>query len=198
MNFLAPLHLADISNTSLPGHLAAQFIKGDIDAQPKPYRQGMWLGQQIHQLSAEHELTQELRAQFAKALGPISTTLIALAFDHMLARCWEEYHSQPLAAFCPKAYQQLAAATELPQPLPQLLPRMQRDNWLQALSSRNGLNAMLQQAARLSTTPQLFKGTDKVLQQLDREIEISFRTLYPQLMAYSRILARKTPEPYLP
>ncbi|MCF1456256.1 MAG: DUF479 domain-containing protein, partial [Shewanella sp.] len=31
----------------------------------------------------------------------------------------------------------------------------------------------------------------------DTDIEIAFRTLYPQLMAYSRILSRKTPDAYL-
>ncbi|MFC1520283.1 hypothetical protein ACFL6Z_11270 [Pseudomonadota bacterium] len=46
--------------------------------------------------------------------------------------------------------------------------------------------------------PELFKTAISDVDKLYVEIEIAFRTFYPQLMAYSRIYSRKTPEQYLP
>lgn len=198
MNFLAHLHLADISGTSLAGNLAGDFAKGNITDHPFHLQQGIWLHRQIDRITDEHELTRDLRRQFPKALQRVAPVLMDLAFDHMLARYWEEYHQQTLAVFCAQAYQQLEQATELPERLQRLLPMMKQDNWLCAYAGRAGLEAALQGVSRRISQPQLFQGAAVALKKLDVEVEIAFRTLYPQLMAYSRMLARKTPEQYLP
>lgn len=197
MNFLAHLHLADISGTSLAGNLAGDFAKGSIADHPQHLQQGIWLHRQIDRITDEHELTRDLRRQFPKTLQRVAPVLMDLAFDHMLARYWEEYHHQTLASFCAHAYQQLELTVQLPERLQRLVPMMKQDNWLYSYAERSGLEAALQGVSHRVSQPQLFQGAAKVLKQLDTEVEIAFRTLYPQLMAYSRMLARKTPEQYL-
>ncbi|MBO2633572.1 DUF479 domain-containing protein [Shewanella algae] len=197
MNFLAHLHLADISQTSLGANLAGDFAKGNIQQFPKHLQQGLWLHRQIDKLTDSHELTRELVRTFPKPLARVAPVLMDLAFDHMLAKYWEEYHHQPLAAFCNKAYESLRQTPSLPKGLTKLAPVMEQQNWLLSYQSRQGLNSAVTGVSRRLSKPELFNGAQQALQKLDTEIEIAFRTFYPQLMAYSRIWARKTPAEFL-
>lgn len=197
MNFLAHLHLADISQTSLGANLAGDFAKGNIQQFPKHLQQGLWLHRQIDKLTDSHELTRELVRTFPKPLARVAPVLMDLAFDHMLAKYWEEYHHQPLATFCNKAYESLRQTPSLPKGLTQLAPVMEQQNWLLSYQSREGLNSAVTGVSRRISKPELFNGAQQALQKLDTEIEIAFRTFYPQLMAYSRIWARKTPAEFL-
>ncbi|QSX28865.1 DUF479 domain-containing protein [Shewanella cyperi] len=197
MNFLAHLHLADISNTSLAANLAGDFAKGAIDGHPQSLRQGIWLHRQIDKITDEHELSRELLAKFPKGLTRGAGILMDLAFDHMLARYWDEYHHQPLAEFSQRAYASLKASADLPESLRAVLPRMEQEDWLMAYAGRQGLNQAISGVRKRLSRPELLDNAEKVVEKMDVEIEIAFRTLYPQLMAYSRRLARTTPAEFL-
>ena len=197
MNYLAHLHLADNSRTSLAGNLAGDFAKGNINQFAKELQQGIWLHRQIDKITDEHEITHELLTQFPQSHRRIAPILMDLSFDYMLAQYWEEYHSQPLNDFCQMAYQNILKCECLPDNLKLIVPKMKHENWLLAYQSREGLNQAITGVSRRISKPELFIGATEVVEKLDVEIEIAFRTLYPQLMAYSRLLSRKTPAEYL-
>lgn len=197
MNFLAHLHLADISGTSLAANLAGDFAKGPIERFPKSLQQGLWLHRQIDKITDEHEIFKETLGKFPKHLSRAAPILIDLGFDHRLARDWEEYHHQPLPQFCSYAYGQLMDCKELPEKLAAIAPRMQSEDWLGAYRHRQGINAAIGGVRRRLRNPEIFNGAEETIEKLDLELEIAFRTLYPQLMAYARRLARTTPEQYL-
>jgi len=197
MNFLAHLHLADNSKTSLAANLAGDFAKGNIARFPKHLQQGIWLHRQIDQLTDTHELTKELASQFPKQLKRAAPILIDLAFDHMLAKYWDEYHNDNLKDFALKAYDAIDNCKELPEELRNLAPKIQSENWLVAYKNREGLNRTIESVAKRISKPEIFEGAISVVKTLDIEIEIAFRTFYPQLMAYSKIWTRNTPAEYL-
>ncbi len=197
MNFLAHLHLADNSKTSLAANLAGDFAKGSIERFPKHLQQGIWLHRQIDQLTDTHELTKELVSVFPQQLKRAAPILIDLAFDHMLAKYWDEYHNESLKDFAIKAYDAIDNCEELPEDLQNLAPRIRSENWLEAYKNRQGLNQAIESVAKRVSKPEIFKGATSVVKTLDIEIEIAFRTFYPQLMAYSKIWTRNTPAEYL-
>jgi acyl carrier protein phosphodiesterase len=197
MNFLAHLHLADISDTSLAANLAGDFAKGNIAHFPQHLQQGIWLHRQIDKLTDSHELTRELLQKFPKKLTRVAPVLMDLAFDHVLAKYWDEYHHQPLEGFCRKAYQQINSCPQLPERLASLAPRIRDENWLASYASRQGLNQAIDGVSRRLSKPELFDGAHEAVKKLDIEIEIAFRTFYPQLMAYCRRWSRDTPAEYL-
>jgi acyl carrier protein phosphodiesterase len=197
MNFLAHLHLADVSQTSLAANLAGDFAKGSIERFPKHLQQGIWLHRQIDQLTDSHELTKELLEKFPKTLTRAAPIIIDICFDHMLAKYWDEYHHQSLSEFATHAYNEIDACEQLPEQLLSIAPRMRQENWLVAYQSRKGLNQTLISVAQRVSKPEIFKGAQDCVKQLDIEIEIAFRTFYPQLMAYSRLWTRNTPPEYL-
>ncbi len=197
MNFLAHLHLADNSKTSLGANLAGDFAKGSINEHPKSIQQGIWLHRQIDALTDSHELTKELRGAFPTQLQRAAPILIDLSFDHMLAKYWDEYHSKPLAEFAQQAYQTLDNTPDLPEELLNLIPKMRSENWLVGYETRHGLNQTIESVTKRVSKPEIFKGAIKTVEKMDIEIEIAFRTFYPQLMAYTRIWTRQTPTEYL-
>lgn len=197
MNFLAHLHLADNSKTNLAANLAGDFAKGNIADHPKALQQGIWLHRQIDSLTDNHELTKELRGIFPASLQRVAPILIDLSFDHILAKYWDEYHNQSLVEFAHRAYMDLENTPELPEKLSQIIPNMKQDNWLLAYESRSGLNQAIEAVAKRVSKPELFNGAVKTVENMDIDIEIAFRTFYPQLMAYSRIWTRQTPNEYL-
>lgn len=197
MNYLAHLHLADNSRTSLAGNLAGDFAKGNIKNFTKELQQGIWLHRQIDKITDEHEITRELLSKFPQSHRRIAPVLIDLSFDFMLAQYWEEYHSLSLTDFCQQAYLAINTCECLPAKLELIAPRMTQENWLLAYETRAGLNRAINGVSQRCSKPEIFMGADALVKQLDVEIEIAFRTLYPQLMAYSRLLSRKTPSEYL-
>ncbi|GIU29761.1 ACP phosphodiesterase [Shewanella sp. MBTL60-007] len=197
MNFLAHLHLADNSQTSLAANIAGDFAKGSIEHFPKHLQQGIWLHRQIDQLTDSHEITKELLAAFPKSLTRAAPIIIDLSFDHMLAKYWEEYHHQSLEEFANKAYDAIDECEALPEQLVSIAPKIRKENWLVAYQTREGLNQTLASVAKRVSKPEIFTGAQECVKKLDTEIEIAFRTFYPQLMAYSRLWTRNTPPEYL-
>ncbi|GIU47697.1 ACP phosphodiesterase [Shewanella sairae] len=197
MNFLAHLHLADNSQTSLAANIAGDFAKGSIEHFPKHLQQGIWLHRQIDQLTDSHELTKELLELFPKSLTRAAPIIIDLSFDHMLAKYWDEYHHQSLEEFAGKAYDAIDNCAELPEALTLIAPKIRQENWLVAYQTRDGLNKTLASVAKRVSKPEIFNGAQECVKKLDTEIEIAFRTFYPQLMAYSRLWTRNTPPEYL-
>ncbi|QYK02830.1 ACP phosphodiesterase [Shewanella psychrotolerans] len=197
MNFLAHLHLADNSKTNLAANLAGDFAKGNISDHPKALQQGIWLHRQIDSLTDSHELTKELRAAFPSNLQRAAPILIDLAFDHMLAKYWDEYHNQSLAEFAQGAYFAIENTQQLPAKLIDIVPKMKQENWLLAYETPSGLHKAIESVAQRVSKPEIFNGAVKTVKKMDIEIEIAFRTFYPQLMAYSRIWTRQTPSQYL-
>lgn len=202
MNILTHLHLAEISKTHLSANLAGNYISAPIELAPSALRQGLWLSQQINQLCATHELTQELIALFPTQLADIAADLMFSCFDHYLAFYWEEYHHLPLPEFSQKAYAELAKyAAKADEYHPQLylniIAAMHREDWLNHYATPKGIQLALAQRAKNHPQSALFNGADKVLAKMQIETETAFRTFYPQLMAYTRIWSRNTPSGYL-
>ncbi|WP_028767207.1 ACP phosphodiesterase [Shewanella fidelis] len=197
MNFLAHLHLADNSQTSMAANIAGDFAKGSIEDFPKHLQQGLWLHRQIDQLTDSHEITKELLSLFPKSLTRAAPIIIDLSFDHMLAKFWDEYHHQTLEEFAIKAYDAIDNCDSLPEKLVSIAPRIRQENWLVAYQTREGLNQTLAAVAKRVSKPEIFDGAQECVKKLDTDIEIAFRTFYPQLMAYSRLWTRNTPAEYL-
>jgi acyl carrier protein phosphodiesterase len=198
MNFLAHLHLADISDTHLVANLCGDFAKGKIEDHPQHLQQGIWLHRQIDQVTDSHEIIIDLLKQFPKTSRRVAPILIDLAFDHYLAFYWEEYHHQELDVFCQKAYQELNTTPQLPATLQAIAPKIIQQDWLSSYQTKQGLNQAIKGVSQRLSKPELFDHAIRDVDKLYVEIEIAFRTFYPQLMAYSKIYSRKTPNQYLP
>ncbi|MBR9727446.1 ACP phosphodiesterase [Shewanella intestini] len=197
MNFLAHVHLADNSQTNMIANLAGDFAKGKIEHYPQHLKQGIWLHRQIDSMTDSNDIIIDLVKAFPARSRRVAPILIDLTFDHYLAFYWEEYHHLPLAIFCQQVYAAINATEELPPKLADIAPQLIQQDWLSLYQTREGLAKAVNGVATRLSKPELFTYANEDIDKLYVEIEIAFRTFYPQLMAFSRIISRRTPDEYL-
>ncbi|TKB49428.1 DUF479 domain-containing protein [Ferrimonas sediminicola] len=193
MNFLAHLHLAHITDTSLAGALAGDLVKGPIGHLPEPLQQGVWLHRQLDSFIDGREEMAALKTLFPPRYRRTAGILLDMAFDHQLASHWHGYHDDSLGHFCRHSYRTLLADPQLPHSGRVLVSRMARGDWLGSYRSREGVALAVQGISRRLSRPQLLEGGERVLWQHHHRISAVFAELYPRMMAYARQRARAWP-----
>ena len=108
MNYIAHLHLAHVSGTSLLGNFLGDFVKGrDFQHLPSELETGIKLHRKIDRYTDEHESILALRTLFPKHLRRMSGVVLDVYFDHLLVSRWQEYASLPLLQLLDDFYLQL-------------------------------------------------------------------------------------------
>jgi acyl carrier protein phosphodiesterase len=111
MNFLAHLWLADRTGTSLAGAVLGDLVRGsDLSAYPADVALGVRLHRRIDAATDRHVLVAQARDRFPPGNRRYAGIVLDLACDHLLARAWSQFHSEPLADFSARCGQALAAA----------------------------------------------------------------------------------------
>ncbi len=111
MNFLAHLWLADRTGTSLAGAVLGDVVRGsDLTAYPDDLALGIRLHRRIDALTDRHPTLQPLREAFPAGPRRYAGIVLDLACDHVLTQDWPTYTAEPLADFCARAGEAMAAA----------------------------------------------------------------------------------------
>ncbi|MBO1518880.1 ACP phosphodiesterase [Oceanisphaera pacifica] len=189
MNYLAHLHLAQLSHTSLPGALLGEYVKGDInksakDALPADLQRGVWLHRRIDSFTDAHP--QHLGAVRAlpspyRRFGGIIMDMI---FDHFLAKHWCCFSSQPLSNFIDEAHAQLVPDNHWPAAMVTLVARMQQYQLLASYQSLEGISLALTRIGQRFHRPTPLAHCLPLLQAHYSDMEQAFLRFYPELMDY--------------
>lgn len=111
MNFLAHLWLADQSRTSLAGAILGDLVRGaDLSAYPDDIAKGIRLHRQLDAATDRHPRIAELRSAQAEGRRYAGIVLDLVA-DYLLCADWSRYSPEPLATFCDRAGEAIAAAS---------------------------------------------------------------------------------------
>ncbi len=100
MNFLAHLHLSDGTPESMVGNVVADFVKGpDVAALPAAVQKGVHLHRAVDSFTDRHPMVQRSIRRLGGKLGWFAGIVIDIYYDHILARNWVRYSTEPLRAF---------------------------------------------------------------------------------------------------
>jgi acyl carrier protein phosphodiesterase len=101
MNFLAHLYLAGDDEALRLGALLGDFVRGRValEIYPEPVREGIRMHRHIDAFIDTLPDFVRLRASLEPPFRRYAGIIIDLGLDHELARRWEDYSDQPLAAF---------------------------------------------------------------------------------------------------
>lgn len=92
MNFLAHLHLATLSDSSLIGNLAADFIRGNpYTTYSKNIADGVMLHRRIDKMTDSHPIIKTCRHYFDQEHVRISSITLDIVWDHFLSLHWREF-----------------------------------------------------------------------------------------------------------
>lgn len=185
MNYLAHLHLANLSHTSLPGALLGEYARGSIDTQlPTELQLGIQLHRQIDSFTDAHPLhlrqVQAMPSPFRRYGGII----MDMMFDHFLARFWQQYHEQPLLDFITFAHRQLIPDAHWPSTMVTLVARMQQYQLLASYQTLEGITLAISRIDQRFRRPTPLPQCGPLLHDHYLQMEQAFLGFYPDLMAF--------------
>ncbi|MFC5707862.1 acyl carrier protein phosphodiesterase [Aeromonas eucrenophila] len=199
MNYLAHLHLAAHTQSSLTGNLLGDFVKGPLPSALGPaFDEGIWLHRKIDAFTDAHPEHRAAVARFEQPWRRFGGILVDMLYDHWLSLHWQQFAEPSLPHFLRESYGRLLADdASLPEGLPLPLKRMAEQDWIASYRSREGLTRALNGIGHRLRRP---LPLGEALATLDapawQASERGFLRFYPELMAFSeRQLAERRQPP---
>ena len=196
MNFLAHLLLSGpVAAPDYPhlllGNFVADAVPGrQLEAYPPAVQAGIRLHRALDTFTDAHPVVRRSTARLRLAgLGKYAGVVSDVFLDHFLARHFEQFSAEPLAAFAPRVYAQLTALEPLMPPRFQhLLPYLTRQDWLSGYAHFEGIGRTLAGLARRARPG---SGMDTAVVELQANhpaYEADFLEFFPAAQTHSQLV----------
>jgi acyl carrier protein phosphodiesterase len=187
MNYLAHIHLAYQSQTSLEGNFLGDFVKGAaLDHLPESIANGVRLHRQIDTFTDQHAAVLQLKSQFPRSLRRFSGISLDIYFDHLLTQHWTTFCATPLDAVLEDFYQQIESSElRVSERYQQVRARLLNYRWLADYQHSQSVYRALQATEqRFRREIRYAKASYEFLQESHESIEGMFLTFYPELVKF--------------
>jgi acyl carrier protein phosphodiesterase len=193
LNFLAHLHLAEPDEGLMLGGIVADFVRNpEIAALPANIQAGIRLHRSIDSFTDRHQMVHQSIGRISSRLGWFSGIAIDIYYDHLLARNWERYSTEPLDAFAKRAYSTLELLTPITPPeAKEFLRRFVEQDHINRYATVEGLNHTFSRvsqriAERIPKRAVWLPDSLPDLIAADRDLEADFHSFYPELITYTK------------
>ena len=155
MNFLAHAFLAEADPALVVGGVIGDWIKGPLlGTQPADLARGVALHRAIDSHAEMHPAFRASRARISPARRRYGGVVVDILYDHLLASRWDEFHPQPLDAFCANVYRLIGARLDdIPSAAHFALQLMADEDWLASYRHMAGIADVLARMARRARQP---------------------------------------------
>ena len=184
MNFLAHAWLARSSNELIFGGLIADFVKGRLTNQfPVTIKEGILLHRRIDKFCDHHPTSFQFRESLPNGTRRFAGIILDIAYDHLLARDWQQYNATPLDQFAQSTYRVIESFDEyLPENSKVVMSRMIERDWFSRYQNIDTLKTALEYTAkRFSKGEALLEYTQSIETEL-KEIERLFSQFWPEII----------------
>ncbi len=192
MNFLAHLHLADGDPGDMAGGVAADFVRNpDLPSLATDVLRGVMLHRLIDGFTDRHPLTLRSISRVSKEFGWFGGIVIDIYYDHILARDWPAYSSEPLSEFATRCYLVLEdRLTNLPDDTRDFMRKFIDDDRLNRYATLDGIEDTLARvskviAKRIPNRAMWLPDAMPLLIARDAELAADFHGFYPELIAFA-------------
>lgn len=188
MNYLAHLHIAQYSGTSLLGNFLGDFVKGNPDGLfNKKVVKGIRLHRFVDSYTDSHPLIKASKPLFPKELRRFSPISLDMFWDHCLAKHWLMFHDKSLANFSLQAQIILTMEKdELAQPLPERFEKISllvwQGKWFEHYADIRNIDFALQRIACRSPRMKPLTSTFASLSEHYEQLTETFFELYPDVL----------------
>jgi acyl carrier protein phosphodiesterase len=150
MNYLAHIFLSGEHTERLVGNFIGDFVKGQQWRNfPENVQKGILLHRFIDKYTDTHPIVLESIVKLRPVIGRFSGIVVDVFYDYFLAKNFQNYTPVSLPDFAQNSYQILEQHYEiLPEKVQQLLPYMQKEDWLTHYGSAYGISKALQGLTR--------------------------------------------------
>ncbi|WP_237388037.1 acyl carrier protein phosphodiesterase [Xenorhabdus sp. Sc-CR9] len=186
MNFLAHLHLAALSESSLLGNLMADFIRGSPEGLfSSDIVAGIRMHRRVDTLTDKHPLVVEARSLFRCEYRRVAPITLDIIWDHFLSLHWDKCEkSYSLPEFVNFARCEIEPHLDS---TPEKFQEMNRYLWSQNLLIRYAdmscIASVLQGMARRRPKLSALAGSYQDIERQYLDFETLFWEFYPQMVA---------------
>lgn len=192
MNYIAHIHLAASTNTSLIGNFLGDFVKGNEPSQlSEDVQQGIALHRKIDSFTDSHCDVKALKKIFPKDLRRVSGICIDIWFDYLLLKFNQEFPPQLEETLFEVFYQELKDFEMESMPYKKVRSSLLNGRWLQHYKlQQTCLNAFKSVEVRLNNKIIFAESAYQFMADNQLEIENRFQAFYPQLIDYCHSLIK--------
>jgi acyl carrier protein phosphodiesterase len=192
VNFLAHLHLADGDPGDMTGGVAADFVRNpNLHLLAPDVLRGVMLHRLIDGFTDRHLVTLRSMSRVAVVMGWFSGIVIDIYYDHILARDWHVYSSEPLPAFAARSYRVLEERlATLPEDARDFMRKFIDQDRLNRYATLDGIEDTLARvskvvAKRIPNRAIPLTDAMPLLIERDAELAADFHVFYPELMEFA-------------
>ncbi|ELY4675338.1 ACP phosphodiesterase [Cronobacter turicensis] len=189
MNFLAHLHLAHLAQSSLPGNLMADFVRGKPDGlYPAYVVAGIYMHRRVDVLTDNLPEVREAREWFRPETRRVAPVTLDVMWDHFLSRHWAQISPElPLEAFLAHAHALiLPTLPDAPERFVNLNDYLWRERWMERYREMDYiarvLNGMASRRPKLAALRDSWEDLNTHYAALERQ----FWRFYPRMMEMAR------------
>lgn len=189
MNYLAHIHLAHTTNTSLVGNFLGDFVKGsDLAHLPIDIQKGVRLHRAIDTFTDNHECVVTLRKAFPPSLRRMSGVVIDIYFDHLLSLYWDRYNTIAMTSMLETFYQELESTdASLGGRFSEVKNGLLQYKWLHEYEQKDSvIRAFHQIERRLQYRVTFANEAADFITHYHNEMSLAFAQFYPQLISYCK------------
>lgn len=186
MNFLAHIYLSGNNDFMKIGGFMADGVRGkDYEHFPNDIRKGILLHRAIDTFTDAHAVFRISKHRLHERYGHYSGVIIDVFYDHFLAKNWQDYSDEKLDVFVQNFYQSLEDNFDMLTPKVQnMLPHMERGNWLWNYQFVDGIGTILSQMDRRTKNTSKMGESVQELEQFYKEFEQEFTLFFKELREF--------------
>jgi acyl carrier protein phosphodiesterase len=189
MNFLAHIFLSGEKPKIMVGNFIGDFVKGRNVAARFEYEiaKGIELHRLIDEFTDSHKIVSLSKDRLRPKYRHYAPVIVDVFYDHFLARNWNNYHPTPLPDYAARSYGILNEHYELlPEKVQQMLPYIEKGNWLVNYSRVEGIQrALTGMSRRTRFDSKMDESVNDLLQHYD-DFKKEFELFFPDLQAHSQ------------
>jgi acyl carrier protein phosphodiesterase len=192
MNYLAHIHLAHITDTSMLGNFFGDFVKGsDLSHLNDEHQLGVRLHRKIDSFTDSHVQVKALRNLFPKSIRRMSGVVIDIYFDHLLCAYWERFSEPALDKLLEHFYIEIHDySNHISDRFTQVRHGLLTYRWLTDYQHpENCERSFLQIEKRLTNRVIFAHEAMQFIQQNESELQARFLEFYPELIEFSHAKA---------
>ncbi|MFT4939601.1 MAG: acyl carrier protein phosphodiesterase [Paraglaciecola sp.] len=194
MNYIAHIHIAQHTGSSLLGNFLGDFVKGSqlSDYSPK-IQHGIKLHRKIDIYTDQHPEVLNLKRLFPAELRRTAGIALDIYFDHLLLNNWSTFSTLPSKQLLTHFYQQLdATKLQISERFVHVRFNLLKHQWLNDYQQEDVcLRAMFSIEQRLQGKISFASASYKLLCKNRNMVEQSFLRFYAELLAQSAALSVK-------
>jgi len=186
MNFLAHIYLSGNNEYIIIGNFMADGIRGkQFEKYPEAIQKGILLHRAIDTFTDEHPLFRQSTKRLHERYHHYAGVIVDIYYDHFLAKNWGKYSEENLDDFVSEFYQSLHQShAVLSEKTKNILPYMEKQNWLSSYQTIEGIHQILTQMDRRTQNNSNMRFASEELLAFYAEFENEFTLFFEDIRNY--------------